>query len=116
MQLTAGELIKQLEKVDPNSVVRFQWIEDKYITGRNEHSVFCGEVIENPMHEYIANGWKTYDMPCDRGCCEYDTYKNIAMNPDNAKKYCSSCYYRNRYIDASRCFIKDNQLFIDGHY
>ena len=41
MQLTAGELIKQLEKVDSNSIVRFQWIEDNL---RKNLALFWGEM------------------------------------------------------------------------
>lgn len=112
MQLTAGELIKQLEKVDPNSVVRFQWIEDKYIKGIIENSTFYGE----PTNTCSFDGWTTYDMPCDIGSCAYGDYQEIVNDKDKCKRYCRRCEDRNRYINASRCFIHDGQLFIDGHY
>lgn len=114
MQLTAGELIEELKKVDADSVIRFQWIEDKYIKGKNEHPTFYGERSDYPFN--TSQGWTTYDMPCDTGSCAYGDYQEIVNDEDKCKRYCSRCEHRNRYIGASRCFIHDGLLFIDGHY
>lgn len=102
MILSVKELKEVLNKVPEDSVVRFQRIEDKYIEGRNENHLWQGKNREMETWETLK-GWETYDMPCDIGNC------------DNMQN-CKICDYRNQYITASRCFIYDNQVFIDGHY
>lgn len=102
--LTAGELLEKLKEVNPDTPIRFQWIEDEYIQGRDESFNFKGADFQNTVA-----GWKTYDLPCDEGCEYLD--KEVAGNP-----VCASCHYRNRYINASRCFIHDGNIYIDGHY
>ena len=114
MQLTAGNLIEVLKHVDPNTIVRFQWIEDRYIKGRNENPTFYGERLDYPFNS--SQGWHTYDMACDTGSCVHGDYQEITHDEEKCKRYCSRCEHRNRYIDASRCFIYDGQVFIDGHY
>ena len=104
MQLTVKELMENLKEVPEDSVVHFQRIEDRYIEGRNENHLWYGKERETEPYEKVE-GWETYDMPCDVGSCF-----------EKATKDCKTCEYRNQYITASRCFINDNQVFIDGHY
>lgn len=110
--LTAGELITALKEVPENSPVRFQWIEDRYITGMNERSTFHGEAVDNPITN--MSGWKTYDMSCD-GDCIHNIVGDI-NDKEVQRRYCSRCPWRNRYITATRCFKTDNMVFIDGHW
>lgn len=114
MKLTAGELIRELQKVPEDSIVRFQWIEEKYIKGTDEHSTFYGTKVKQLLPK--LQGWTTYDMPCDDGYCVHTDYKKLVGNPQMQELYCARCEHRNRYITASRCFISHNELFIDGHY
>lgn len=105
MELTVKQLKEYLEKVPEDSIVRFQYIEDKYINGTYNMCTWNGK----EKKEAVTKGWETYDMPCDTA---------TEQCGENNKNYwkCPTCPIRNRYIPASRCFIKDNQLFIDGHY
>ena len=103
MELTVKELKEYLNKVPEDSLVRFQWIEDKYIMGRAEHGEFNDIKTSNSL-----TGWTTYDMLCDEGKC--------TMNPSGNSSICETCPNRNRYITATRCFVYNNQLFIDGHF
>lgn len=107
MQLTVKKMKEMLSRVPDDSIIRFQRIEDKYIEGRNEKSLWLGE--ESELSPVISNtqGWTTYDMPCD---CASESYCN------NFPKFCPRCENRNQYIEASRCFIHGGELFIDGHY
>lgn len=112
MELTAKELKKMLEKVPDDSIIRFQRIEDFYIDGRNKNSVWIdGNKKANENLEALNNvkGWTTYDMPCDTA-----TEDCNGNNKDFWK--CPYCSQRNQYIIATRCFIHNNELFIDGHY
>lgn len=107
MELTAGELINALKQVPSDSIIRFQRITDEYIEGRNEKHLWLGkEDKQNPVFTK-RTGWTTYDMWCDMAsesfCKDYPIY-------------CPRCEHRNQYITASRYFIHDNQVFIDGHY
>ena len=102
--LTAGELFEKLKYVDPDTPIRFQWIEDKYINGRVERFI-----IDNQPMEKIVNGWETFDLSCDEGC----ESQNISFTDEPV---CAKCSDRNRYISASRCFIHDGNIYIDGHY
>ena len=104
MELTAKELKKYLEQVPDDSIIRFQWIEEKYIKGGYECSYWKGK-----EEEYPQRGWTTYDVPCDTAT------ESCGGNNKGFWK-CPTCEMRNRYIFATRCFIKDGQLFIDGHY
>lgn len=106
MELTVKKLKEYLEQVPEDSVVRFQYIEEKYIKGIYE-TYKWGDTEEKA----IIRGWETYDMPCD-------TANEDCGGEKHNRKYwrCHTCPSRNRYIPASRCFIKDDQLFIDGHF
>lgn len=111
MKLTAKELKKALKNIPDDSVIRFQYIEDKYIKGYKQNSTWYG----NKNDEYtklfdinrIREGWETYDTTCDLATTE--------CGGENFAK-CRNCPSRNRYIDATRCFVIGNELFIDGHY
>ena len=108
MKLTVKELKEALEKVPENSVVRFQYIGYDYIKGKNENQEWHGNTVDKiSSSELKVEGWKTYDMVCDT--------PSEQCGGENFKQ-CRTCEFRNRYITASRCFIKDNQIFIDGHY
>ena len=104
MELTVKKLKEYLKDVPEDSIVRFQYIEEKYIKGMYETYKWNGK-----EEKAIIRGWETYDMPCD-------TATEECGNGNKNYWKCSTCPSRNRYIPASRCFIKDNQLFIDGHF
>ena len=107
MQLTAKELIEILQEVPQDSTVYFQRIEDKYINGRNEKHLWYGKQRDLQPWEQ-TEGWETYDMPCDVGTC-FEKERNELVS-------CETCEHRNQYITASRCFVSNNKVFIDGHY
>ena len=105
MELTVKELKRYLEQVPDNSIIRFQWIEERYIRGRYEVSYWKGK-----EEKYPQRGWTTFDMPCDAAD------ENCGGNNMNKELWkCPTCDNRNRYIVATKCFIKDDMLFIDGH-
>lgn len=112
MQLIVKELKEALEKVPEDSIVLFQYIEDEYIKGRNDNQEWHGNTVDKlSSNDLKKEGWKTHDMPCE-----------TATEDCGGKGYnkgfwkCRTCSERNRYITASRCFIFDGNLFIDGHY
>ena len=102
MKLTVKELKEAIDKVPDDAIIYSQRIEDMYIEGRNETHLWQGK-HRAPEKWETLKGWETYDMPCDLGSC-------------SNMRDCKTCEYRNQYITASRCFIFNNQLFIDGHY
>lgn len=103
------ELIKDLPD---ESIIRFQRIEDVYIEGRNENHKWYGKttVANDSIADKLQHreGWITYDMPCDVGkCSDQKEFGDLA---------CMQCEHRNQYINATRGFIYDGELFLDGHW
>ena len=112
MQLTVKELKEALEKVPETSIIHFQYIGDDYIKGKWENQEWHGNTIDKiSSNDLKQEGWRTCDMPCETAT---EDCGGKGYNKEFWK--CRTCENRNRYISASRCFIKDNQIFIDGHY
>lgn len=110
MQLTVKELKNAIQDLQDDVLVYFQHIDNEFLDGYKRKSVFNDELIEQN-----SEGWQTIDMPCDTGC---DRIKNEQDEWDQKlmRFFCMECPHRSRYINGSRCFIRNGKVFIDGHY